>query len=159
MYVKDQKSWKLKLLYSNHHSLFEEHSSETRTLNLITCRSHWPNIQKFVKKYTSLFNICQRSKLSWYKQYWKLPSFFFLDKPWYNMIMDFIIDLQLSKKQKYYFVLVIIFWLIKIPYFILCHKTVIAIKLANLFFKKIVCLHGLLESIVSDCSFTFTFQF
>ena len=44
-------------------------------------------------------------------------------------------------------------------HFILCHKKVTAIKLANLFFKNIMSLHEVTDSIITDCGSNFISRF
>lgn len=64
LYVSDDHTLKLKLLQITHNSSLAIHFNETSNFNLLTHYYHWLDICKFVKKHVSLYNICERSKLS-----------------------------------------------------------------------------------------------
>ena len=108
----------------------------------------WPKMRSKVEKYVKNCKVCQYAKGRSHNTglYISLPI---LDKPWDMISMDFVLGLPKTKKgNDSIFVVVDIYS--KMEHFIPCYETSDATHIANLFFKEIVRLHGLLKSIVSN---------
>ena len=76
-------------------------------------------------------------------------------------MIDFIIDLPLSKKKNNMFdlILIIVNRFTKIARYILINKIINALELADIFLKQIITRFGILKGIISDHSLVFISRF
>jgi hypothetical protein len=72
--------------------------------------------------------------------------------------MGFVLGLPRLKKGRDS-IFIVMYWFSKMTHFIYFHKIDIMIDIANIFFRKIVRLHEVLKSIVSDCDVKFLSYF
>ena len=107
-----------------------------------------PRLKTNVAKICELFRVCQLAKgqkknTGLYKPL-PIPH-----APWQDLNMDFVLGLpKATRRVDSIFVVVDRFS--KMAHFILCSNTANARKIATVFFEKIVRLHGLPKTIVSD---------
>lgn len=137
MYVLDNCTSELNLFFTSHNFILAEYFVKTQTLDIIISNCHLPDIYIFIKKYVSLCNIHYPSKISYYKKYWEVGSFFVSDKAWFDITIDLIKSLLTSKKQHQNSVWLTIYWIIKMAHFILYHNIFTNIKLANFFLRRL----------------------
>ncbi|PKI58591.1 hypothetical protein CRG98_021054 [Punica granatum] len=126
----------------------EGHVGRDRTLQLVQSSYFWPSIHKEVEKYVQHCKVCQVSKgiATNAGLYMPLPI---PSQPWVDISMDFILGLPRTQRGNDS-IYVVVDKFSKMVHFIPCKKTTDAVRIAQLYFWEVYCLHGLLVSIVSD---------
>ncbi|RDY13988.1 hypothetical protein CR513_01013, partial [Mucuna pruriens] len=114
------------------------HFGKLKTFDVLNEHLFWPYIRKDVH------NVCK--KIFSISIVYPTPCFI---TPWIDILMDFVLELPRSKRGRHsIFVLVDNFS--KIAHFIPCHKSDDASHMVNLFFMKVLRIHGLPRTIVLD---------
>ncbi len=115
-------------------------------------------MKREVAEFVTLCDLCQRVKAQHQRptgllQLLKIPEW-----KWEEIGMDFITGLPRTQSG-YDSIWVVIDRLTKVAHFIVVKTTYPGSKLAELYFARIVCLHGVPKRIVSDRGSQFTSKF
>jgi len=143
-----QGSLRQSLVRDAHEGGLMGHFRVAKTLDTLHEHFFWPYRFKFVHSFCDKCIPCrkEKSKVQPHGLYTPLPI---PDMPWIYISMDFFLGLsKTSKGMDSIFVVVDHFS--EMAHFIPCHKVDDACHIENLFFKKVVRLHGLPRSIVPN---------
>jgi hypothetical protein len=108
----------------------------------------WPKMRRDVGPYMSQCTTCNKAKsrLNPHSLYMPLPV---PSVPWEDISMDFVLGLPRTKRGRNS-IFVVVDQFSKMAHFIPCHKSDNASHVADLFFTKIIRLHGVPNTIDSD---------
>jgi hypothetical protein len=147
--VPKNKDLKKKILDEAHLSKFAMHPGSTKMYHDLKPLYWWTRMKREIARYVSYCDTCQRIKASHLKsagalQHLSIPSW-----KWDDISMDFIVGLP-NTSRHHDSIWVIVDRLTKVAHFLPMHTTDKAQKYAELYIDRIVCLHGLPQTIVSD---------
>ena len=145
------------LIWELHGGGMAGHFGVTKTIQATESCYYWPPLRRDVRRIIGRCSICTIGKLTKQNtgQYLPLPV---PDSPWQEVSLDFVLGLPRTRRQLDA-ILVVVDRFSKMAHFIACAKTTDAAHTARLFFNKIVRLHGVPRSIVSDRDVRFTSNF
>ena len=141
----------MKLIWKVHDQSFIDHFEILKTMKIIRRYYYWSSMQKTISRYIWNCYICQQSKTSWDKFNELLHFLLILEQQWKNIVMNFIINLFLSKDKN--IILTVICKLTKKRHYISCFiddEKITAEKTAELMLQWIYRIHNLLNFIVSN---------
>jgi hypothetical protein len=121
-------------------------------------RFWWNNMKRDIAEYIAKCDVCSRVKAEHQKPAGLLQPLKVPDWKWDKIGMDFITGLPRTKSG-YDSIWVVVDRLTKVAHFIPVKTTYTSAKLADIYMKRIVCLHGVPKSIVSDRGTQFTSHF
>ena len=158
LYIPSEASVQTELLKCHHDNELTEHFSIEWTLELVSRKYYWLKLAKDVKKYVFSCNICQRMKVFKHHSYGEMQTLPHSNNLWEKVTMNIITGLPSSKHSDsvYDVILMIVDRYIKMTQYISISKTLTAMQLADIFFKKIVCCYRTFKEIVSDRGSIFT---
>ncbi|KAA0063443.1 Retrotransposable element Tf2 [Cucumis melo var. makuwa] len=149
---------KIELLTEAHSSPFTMHPRSTKVYQYLRRAYWWRNMKREVAKFVSRCLVYQQVKAPRQKPAGLLQPLGVPEWKWENVSMDFITGLPRTLKG-YTVIWVLVDRLTKSAYFIPVESTYTAGKWGQLYMTKIVRLHGVPVSIVSDRDARFTLKF
>ena len=146
-----------KLISKNHDDFLIEHFDLEKIFDLLQRKYYWIDCDKQTSEYVKICDIYQRIKTFRHKSYDELQFLSISKNFWKKIIMNFVIDLSSSKREKivYDFIFVIMNRCIKMIKYIFTTIKFDVAKLTKMFFIEIVFKFDMLANIVSDREFVF----
>jgi hypothetical protein len=123
------------------------HFGVKKTEDVLATHFFWPRMQRDVERFIAHCTTCQKAKsrLNPHGLYMPLPV---PSVSWEDISMDFVLGLSRTQKGRDS-IFVVVDRFSKMEHFIPCHKSDDAVHVAELFFRNVVCLHGVPNTIVS----------
>jgi hypothetical protein len=146
------------ILQEAHDSPYSIHPRNTKMYMDLKGRFWWSNMKRDIAEYIALCDVCNRVKAEHQKPACLLQPLPIPEWKWDNVGMDFITGLPRTKSG-YDSIWVIVDRLTKVAHFIPVKTTYTSARLAKIYMNRIVCLHGVPQSIVSDRGTQFTSHF
>jgi hypothetical protein len=136
------------ILKEKHSGGLDGHFGHDKTFVQLSSSYYWPGMRTEVIKFMNRCRIFQHEKGKRHNTglYQPLPI---PERPWDAIRMDFVFGLPRTQRG-FDSIFLVVDRFSKMAHFIPCQKMSDATHVANLFFKEVVRLHGLLISIVSD---------
>jgi hypothetical protein len=125
------------------------HSGTAKTIDRISRRFIWKNMNEEIRSYVSTCLMCQMNKPSQQFPMGLLQPIASPDSPWHTVTLDFIVALPKTKRG-YDATIVIVDKLTKWVIYIASHTTDDAPTVARYFFDHVVRHHGIPTVIISD---------
>lgn len=161
-WVPDDSSLRSKLVHEHHDSPFAGHNGKAATFEALTRRYWWPQMRSFLDRYIKNCDTCKRSKAPRQLSHGLLKPLEVPVKRWTSISIDFVTGLPTDTNGNNT-ILVVVDRLSKMAHFLPLHfgpdnEDVAAStkRVARLLRDRIVVLHGLPSSIVSDRDPRFT---
>jgi hypothetical protein len=146
------------ILKEAHDSAYSIHPSSTKMYQDLKQKYWWYGLKKDVASHVSLCGVCQRVKVEHQRSTGLLHPLKIPEWKWEEIGMDFIVGLTRTSTG-YDSIWVIVDRLTKVAHFIPVNITYSGTMLAELYMARIVCLHGVPKTIVSDQGSQFTSRF
>ncbi|KAL0540248.1 hypothetical protein IC582_024481 [Cucumis melo] len=149
---------KTELLTESHSSPFTMHPGSTKMYQDLRNVYWWRNIKREVADFVSMCLVCQQVKAPRQRPAGLLQPLSVPGWKWESVLIDFITGLPKTLKG-YTVIWVVVDRLTKSAHFVPGKPTYIASKWGQLYMTKIVRLHGVPVSIISDRDARFTSKF
>ena len=133
------------------------HFGTFKTYNLVKRTFYWKGMKKYIQKYVTSCDTCQRNKTARHKPFGLLQPLPIPEHPWSSISMDFIT--HLPKSKDYDTILVVVDRLTKMAHFIPTKNNNNAEEIVQLLIENIISKHGIPDDIISDRDTLFTAHF
>ena len=117
----------------------------------------WPKLETFAARFVKTCVVCIMAKTHGNNVglYTPLPV---LKASWEDVSLDFVLGLYRTQRNKDA-IMVVIDRFSKMAHFVLCNNSNDASHVVDLYFKDIMCLHGILKTVVSYLDYKFLSHF
>jgi hypothetical protein len=156
--IPKNKDLKKKILDEAHLSKFSMHPGSTKMYHDLKPLYCWTRMKREIAQYVSECDTCHRIKASHLKSAGALQPQSIPSWKWDDISMDFIVGLP-NTSRHHDSIWVIVDRLTKVAHFLPVHTTDKAQKYVELYIDRIVCLHGLPRTIVSNRGAQFVASF
>jgi len=146
------------ILDEAHLSRLSIHPGSNKMYQDLKQRFWWTRIKREIAKYVSECDICRRVKASHLKPAGTLQPLSIPEWKWEDISMDFIVGLPRTQKG-YDSIWVVVDRLTKSAHFIPVNTCYPTRRYAQLYIERILCLHGIPKTIISDRGSQFIARF
>src|SRR4051812_19438892 len=158
IYVPNDPEVRKLILQEAHDSPYSIHPRNTKMYLDLKDTFWWTGMKRDIAEYVAVCDVCQRVKVEHQKPAGLLQPLPIPEWKWDKLGMDFITGLPRTRSG-YDSIWVVVDRLTKVAHFIPVKTIYTSAKLAKIYMTRIVCLHGVLRSIVSDRGTQFTSKF
>jgi hypothetical protein len=158
IYIPNDLALQTRIIQECHDTRISGHLGKDKTIDQVKRRFYWPGMDALIQKYVTSCDSCQRNKPSQQSPMGLLKPLPIPTRPWQQVSMDLITALPRSKLGNDAIV-VFVDKLTKMVHYVATKTNVTAPQLATIFFREVVRLHGVPESILSDRDPRFTAHF
>jgi hypothetical protein len=156
--VPKRESLKKKILDEAHTSRYSIHPGSTKMYHDLRQQFWWTRMKREAACYVSECDTCRKVKAGYMKPGGLLQSLSIPEWKWDDISMDFIMGLPLTA-HKFDSIWVIVDQLSKSTHFIPVHTHFGARKYAEVYITRVLCLHGVSKTIISDRGSHFVTRF
>jgi hypothetical protein len=157
IYVPEYLDLRRRIVSLCHDTRVAGHPGRWKTLELVSRNYWWPQMSRYIGKYTSTCDLCIRTKVQRTKPIGELRPLPIPDAPWDTISVDFIVELPESHGHDA--AMVVVDSVNKTAHFIPTFITVSAVGSARLFMQHVWKHHGLPRRVISDRGPQFVAEF
>jgi hypothetical protein len=147
-----------KILDEAHTSRYSIHLSSTKMYHDLRQQFWWTSMKRETTRYVSEYDTCRKVKADYMKPRGLLQPLSILDWKWDDISMDFIVGLPLTA-HKFDSIWVIVDRFTKSIHFIPTNTKYQVEKFAEIYIAHVLCLHGVLKTIISSRGSQFVARF
>ena len=148
VYVPKNIELRRKVVQSCHDPLVWGHPGRTATMEIVSRNYWWPGMTIFIKAYVDGCAVCQQTKIDTHPTIVPIQPTQIPQRPFQYLTMDFIVKLPVS--DGYDSILMITDQFTKAIVTIPCVEKINAAQTADLLIKRVFCIYGIPDKIISD---------
>jgi hypothetical protein len=156
--VPKKEALKRKILDEAHTLRYSIHPGSTKMYHDLRQQFWWTRMKRETARYVSECNTCRKVKADYMKPGGLLQPLSVPDWKWDDISMDFIVGLPLTAR-KFNSIWVIVDRLTRSAHFIPVNTNYNVQKYAEIYVVRVLCLHGVLKTIISDRGSQFIVRF